>query len=272
MAKKNIRVAVLGAYGRMGRSVVAAVSAEKDMEVAGAVDVAGVGEDVGTVAGVGARGVLIRSSLWGKLRAEPPGVIPDVIVDFTTAEGFWDRASEALASGVRLVVGTTGIDGKTLKRVEKLAEKKKLGVLVAPNFAIGAVLMMEFAAKAAAYMPDAEIIEFHHNRKLDAPSGTAMATAERIARARLGKKTAADPTKIVKLEGARGGNLGGVPVHSVRLEGFLACQEVIMGGPGQTLTIRHDTISRESFMPGVILAVRKVMKLNKMVYGLEKVI
>jgi len=271
MVKKNqgerIKVAVSGAYGRMGRSVVAAVSAEKDMRVVGAVDPAGKGGDAGEAAGIGNIGV----EICGSLKQVIDTAHPDVIVDFTTAEDFGKRAAVALKAGLRVVAGTTGIDSRTIKKLEKLAREKKTGILIAPNFAIGAVLMMQFAEKAAAYMPKAEIIEFHHDRKLDAPSGTAMATAEKIKAARQGKAPA-DPTKIEKLEGARGGRIGGINVHSVRLEGFLAHQEVIFGGKGQTLTIRHDTISRESFMPGVVLAVRKIIDIKELVFGLENLL
>lgn len=269
MAKKQkIKVAVYGASGRMGRSVVAAVNAESDMIIAGAMDKACVGMDSGELAGCGKNGVLITDSTSHILKE----VKPDVIVDFTIAEGFGERASAAVRGGARLVVGTTGLDAATLKKIQKLSTEKKTGVLIAPNFAIGAVLMMQFAEKAAQYLPDAEIIEFHHNKKLDAPSGTAMATVGMIARGRQGAKPGADPTKIEKVKGARGGRQDDVSVHSVRLEGFLASQEVIFGGQGQTLSIRHDTISRDSFMPGVVFAVRKIMKENGFVFGLENLL
>lgn len=262
---KKIKVIVSGACGRMGRETVRAVSAEKDLKLVGAFDAVEIGSDIGALAGIGATGVAVTDSLEKLLKDSKA----DVAVDFTTAEGFERRAAAILKSGCRLVTGTTGIEPAVLKRVENLAAEKKLGVLVAPNFAIGAVLMMQFAEKAAAFMPAVEIIELHHDRKLDAPSGTALATAEKINAARRGLPPRKEPTKTVKLEGARGGNLGGVSVHSVRLPGFLASQEVIFGGPGQTLNIRHDTISRECFMPGVTLAIRGVMKLKKMVVGLE---
>ena len=231
-------------------------------------DAAGAGCDAGEAAQAGTSGVIIRDSLKTVLESSKP----DVVVDFTTAEGFGQRASEIIRSGYRLVTGTTGIDSRTVKRLEKLASENKAGVIIAPNFAIGAVLMMQFAEKAAAYMPDCEIIELHHDRKLDAPSGTAMATAKKIAAASKGLHRRKDPTITTKLQGARGGELGGVSVHSVRLPGFLAHQEVIFGGPGQTLTIRHDTISRDCFMPGVVLAVRHVMKIKKLVAGLENIL
>jgi 4-hydroxy-tetrahydrodipicolinate reductase len=252
----------------MGSEAVRAVSAEKDLQLVGAFDSFGAGRDVGEAAGIGANGVIIGDSLARVLKDSKA----DVVVDFTTAEGFESRASAILKTGCRLVTGTTGIDDGTMKRVARLAAQKKLGVLIAPNFAIGAVLMMQFAEKAAAYMPDCEIVELHHNRKLDAPSGTALATAEKIAAARRGLKVSPDPTKTVKLDGARGGDSGGVHVHSIRLPGFLAHQEVIFGGPGQTLTIRHDTISRECFMPGVVLAARRIMERGELIIGLENLL
>ncbi len=266
--KNKIRVVVSGACGRMGSESVRAVSAEKDLILAGAFDAVGAGRDVGEAAGIGAAGIAVGDSLGDVLKK----CAADVVVDFTTAEGFAERAEMILKAGCRLVTGTTGIDAASVRKVEKLAARKKLGVLIAPNFAIGAVLMMQFAEKAAEYMPDCEIVELHHNRKLDAPSGTALATAEKIATARSGLKTAGDPTKTVKLPGARGGDSAGVHIHSVRLPGFLAHQEVIFGGPGQTLTIRHDTISRECFMPGVVLAVRRIMKVDRLLIGLEKLL
>ncbi|MFA6448035.1 MAG: 4-hydroxy-tetrahydrodipicolinate reductase [bacterium] len=266
--KNKIRVIVSGASGRMGSEAIRAVSSEKDLLLVGAFDAMGAGRDAGEVAGIGANGVIISDSMASVLKESKA----DVVVDFTTAEGFENRATAILKAGCRLVTGTTGIEAGAIKRIARLAAQKKLGVLIAPNFAIGAVLMMQFAEKAAAYMPDCEIVELHHNRKLDAPSGTALATAEKIAAARRGLKVGADPTKTVKLAGARGGDSEGVHVHSIRLPGFLAHQEVIFGGPGQTLTIRHDTISRECFMPGVTLAARRIITRDKLVIGLENLL
>ena len=268
MAKNKIRVIMSGAYGRMGRAVTAAVTAEPDMQVVGALDMFGVGEDAGEAAGIKSLGVPITNDLKGLLKSTPA----DVMVDFTIADKFYPRAKAALDAGLRLVVGTTAVPAATLKRIEKIATQKKRAVIVAPNFAMGAVLMMKFAAMAAPYMPEAEIIELHHDKKRDAPSGTALYTAELMADAKKGLPRRKDPTEDEKLAGARGGALGDISVHSVRLPGFLAHQEVIFGGPGQTLTLRHDTTSRESFMPGVVLAVRKSMDLRKYVFGLDKLI
>ncbi|MEW5946221.1 MAG: 4-hydroxy-tetrahydrodipicolinate reductase [bacterium] len=263
--KRRIRVLVSGACGRMGREVVRAVAAEKDMAVAGGVDVAGEGRDVGEQAGAGRLGVPVTSDLKEALSA----AAPDVVVDFTTAAGFEGRAMEILRRNCRLVAGTTGIPEPALEKIRKTSERRGLGVIVAPNFAVGAVLMMNFARQAARFLPDVEIVELHHDRKADAPSGTALYTAGLVNGALRGAPGAKDPTKTLKLKGCRGGRAGRVTVHSVRLPGFLAHQEVIFGGPGQTLTIRHDTTSREAFMPGVLFAVRAVVKLDRFVYGLE---
>ena len=268
MAQKKIRVLVSGAAGRMGGEVVRAVCAQSDMEVVGGFDVKAKGEDVGEISGAGRLGVRNESDLRTALKLGKP----DVVVDFTSSEGFEARAIEMLKFGCHLVVGTTGISQPIIRKVAALAKRKKLGVIVAPNFAIGAVLMMKFAQQGAQYLPDMEIVELHHDRKADAPSGTALRTAELAVEAKKKFPPRKDPTRLHKLEGCRGGTLGDISIHSVRLPGFLAHQEVIFGGAGQTLTIRHDTTSREAFMPGVIFAIRKVVTLRKFVVGLENLI
>lgn len=268
VAKKKINVVVSGASGRMGRQVVCAVSAEKDMRVVGGVDVVNVGRDVGEVAGIKKSGAVIVDDMASAIMESKP----DVVVDFTVAEGFEKRAGAVLDGGRRLVVGTTGVDDSTIRKLAAKAGRKGLGVVIAPNFAIGAVLMMKFARDAVEYLSDVEIVELHHDRKADAPSGTALYTARLIAEAKKGKPRRKDPTRLVKLKGSRGGTLGDVSVHSVRLPGCLAHQEVVFGGPGQTLTIRHDTTSRESFMPGVVFAVRRVLALDRLVVGLENLV
>ncbi len=216
-----IRVAVAGAAGRMGQAVCSAVEGADDMELVARADPA-----------------------LGSTVAEAIEARPDVLVDFTVPDSALANAREALAAGVHVVIGTTGFDVAELDGVEGAR------VFVAPNFAIGAVLMMRFAADAARHMARAEIIELHHDRKVDAPSGTAKLTAELM--------HDAAPER------------GDVPIHSVRLPGLVAHQEVIFGDLGQTLTIRHDSIDRESFMPGVLLAIRRVGELtDSPVVGLE---
>ncbi|MEW6200436.1 MAG: 4-hydroxy-tetrahydrodipicolinate reductase [bacterium] len=268
MSAKKIRVLISGVCGRMGGEVVRAVTAQDDMEVVGGVDIRCGGKDVGEIAGIETLGVHIESDLRVALRSGKP----DVVVDFTSAEGFGERASEILKFGCHLVAGTTGVSPEVVKKLAAIAKRKKRGFVLAPNFALGAVLMMKFAQQAVQYMPDMEIVELHHDRKVDAPSGTALRTAELAAEIKKKFSPRKDPTRVHKLNGCRGGTLGGISIHSIRLPGFLAHQEVIFGGAGQTLTIRHDTTSREAFMPGVILAIRRVVTLQGLVLGLENLI
>jgi 4-hydroxy-tetrahydrodipicolinate reductase len=248
----------------MGREVVRAVLGDADTELVGAVDVTEVGRDAGELAGKERAGVVVQSDLAAALAA----VKPEVIVDFTRAEAAHTNALTALSAGVSPVVGTTGMTPAQIQEIGAAAEKAGVGAVVAPNFAIGAVLMMQFAALAARHMPDVEIIELHHAGKVDAPSGTAIKTAEMIVAAREGRGTPR-PSEEIKVAGARGGDFDGIRIHSVRLPGYVAHQEVILGGLGQTLTIRHDSTDRTSFMPGVLLAVKAVRSRKGLVYGLE---
>ena len=203
---------------------------------------------------------------------------PTALVDFSVPDSIVDSIETALKHGVVPIVGTTGLSPSDITHVRELCHRYEIGALIAPNFAIGALLMMRFARDAARYLPDAEIIEMHHEKKLDAPSGTAAKTAEMIAEGRAGSLPTALPADAVeKIAGARGGKgAGDVPVHSVRLPGFVASQMVIFGGPGQTLTLRHDSLDRKSFMPGVLLAIRHTPTLaangGVLVYGLENLL
>jgi 4-hydroxy-tetrahydrodipicolinate reductase len=260
----QIKVVVSGACGRMGREVVKTVLKDSELELVGAVDGINVGKDIGNVVGGEPVGIAIRTNLAETLEQSRA----EVMVDFTTPKVVKENIKIALKCGVHGVVGTTGLGTETLEELERLSLKQRVNLLIAPNFAVGALLMMRFAAIAAQYMPQVEIIELHHDQKLDAPSGTAIKTAEMImaargaeAEARLGEE---------KIKGARGGELGGIHLHSVRLPGFIAHQEVIFGGEGQTLTIRHDSLSRESFMPGVVLGIKKIKDNPGLTYGLDK--
>jgi len=264
----GIRVAVCGAAGRMGREVVRAVSESGDMELVAAVDHSELGRDAGDLVGIPPLSVPIRSDLGGALADSGA----EVLVDFTVPGSALGNIETALRAGVAAVVGTTGFTPGDLDKVRGWCEETRIPALVAPNFAIGAVLMMRFAEQAAAYLPDAEIIELHHEKKVDSPSGTAVMTAQKIIAARKGEPSPAPGEPVEKIPGARGGETGGVHIHSVRLPGYVAHQEVIFGGVGQTLTIRHDSTDRRSFMPGVLLAVRRIRGLSGLTVGLENLL
>ena len=247
--QEPIRVGVLGARGRMGLEVCKAVDAADDLELVAMVDQ---GDWLFNAADAGAQ----------------------VLVDFTTPDVVMDNLHWAVDQGISVVVGTTGFTDQRLDRVRTwLSHKPEVGVLIAPNFGIGAVLMMQFAARAARYFESVEIIEKHHPRKLDAPSGTAMHTAQLIgaARAEAGLGPMPDATKE-ELAGARGSEIDGVRVHSVRAAGLVAHQEVLFGTAGETLTIRHDSLDRASFMPGVLLGVRNIRQRPGLTIGLDSLL
>lgn len=258
-----INVLVNGAGGRMGSEVVRAVHAEKDMTVVAAVDPGHAGEDIGQVTGLGNLGITIAPDLeTGLANAKV-----DVVVDFTNPSVIFENARKVVSKGVHMVIGTTGLTAEQREELSEMAAKTGSHILIAPNFCMGAVLLMKVSEEIARYMPDVEIIELHHNHKYDAPSGTAKLTAEKIARAR--QTAPAEDMTRESLPGVRGGKYEGVTIHSVRLPGYVAHQEVLFGGYGETLTLRHDSLNRQSFMPGVILAVRKVSDHPGLTYGLE---
>jgi 4-hydroxy-tetrahydrodipicolinate reductase len=194
-----------------------------------------------------------------------------VVVDFTTPDVVMANLEFLAKNNIHAVVGTTGFDAARLGKVAELFKQSEANVIIAPNFGLAAVLMMQFAQLAAPYFESAEVIELHHPRKADAPSGTAKRTAELIAQARTGLPPMPDASTDV-VNGARGANISGIPVHSVRLQGLVAHQEVLFGGPGESLSIRHDSYDRESFMPGVLLAIRKVSEIPGLTFGLEELI
>lgn len=258
---------VVGACGRMGLEVVRAVASQEDMELVGAVDVVNVGEDIHCLAGLEPRGVVVVSDLSECLRTSGA----THAVDFTTPAVVKKNVVTTLNAGVRPVVGTTGLSQTDIAELQELSESLGIGGVIAPNFAVGAALMMKFAAEASKYFRSVEIIELHHDKKLDAPSGTAIRTAEMILGA--GRKPLTTGVRETEsLAGARGGVIEGIRIHSVRLPGLIAHQEVILGDEGQILTIRHDSMSRVSFMPGVLLAIRRVTGLTKLVYGMENLL
>ncbi len=263
-----IRVIVSGAAGRMGRAAVRAIAASEDLALAGAVGRnRAVGEDAGLTAGVSALDLRID----GDFEALLERVRPDVLVEFAPGRAAVAHARAAIPRGVRPVIGATGLTPQEVQDLTGLCEARQVGAVIAPNFALGAVLMMQFARQAARHFPHVEVIELHHDRKRDAPSGTAAKTAQMIADAR-GEAPAPKVQEEETAAGARGGTVAGVRVHSVRLPGLVAHQEVIFGGSGQALTIRHDSFNEESFMPGLLLAIRRVTALSSLVYGLENLL
>lgn len=239
-----VKVGVLGARGRMGAEVCRTVEAAAGLSLVAAVDV-GDSRDA------------LRNA--------------EVVVDFTSPNAVMDNLRWCIGQGLHCVVGTTGFDDERIAEVRSLlADAPSVGVVIAPNFGIGAVLMMRFAAEAAPYFDSVEIIELHHPNKVDAPSGTARRTAELIAEARKGKASPDATTQ--SLDGARGADVNGVRIHAIRLAGLVAHQEVLLGGAGETLTIRHDSMSRESFMPGVLLAIGEVSSRPGLTVGLDELL
>ena len=258
----EIRV-VVSSSGRMGAEVLAGVCRTPGLIPAGVLARSAQGSEVSLPDGRGA--VPAGTDPETMLAAARP----DVVVDFSHPEWTARVAPAAVTAGVRPVIGTTGFAEQFVAELARQCRERGVGGVIAPNFAIGAVLMMHFARLAARYFDAAEIIELHHDKKLDAPSGTALATARAMAAAR-GRPFVHPATEKQTLPGTRGGVEGGVTLHSVRLPGLVAHQEVLFGGLGQTLTIRHDSTSRESFLPGVVLAVREVMERRELVVGLDK--
>lgn len=242
----KIKVAVLGSKGRMGSESVKAIKSATDLDLVAELDQ--------------------NDSLDNLVKSGA-----QVVIDFTHPDSVMNNLEFALKNSIHVVVGTTGFDDKRLQQVKDwISANPGVGAVIAPNFGLGAVLMMQFAAKAAQYFESVEIVELHHPDKADAPSGTASRTAELITQARKDAKRPPMPDKTSSgLEGARGAKVGDVPVHSVRLRGLVAHQEVLLGDQGETLTIRHDSIDRTGFMPGVLLAIREVINRPGLTFGLE---
>ncbi len=258
---KPIKVVVHGALGKVGREVVNAVCQEPETQLVGAVDLKASEAYLPLPDGSGKVPISTDlNDILNKCQA-------DVLVDFTIAQATMSAVRIAAKQGVNLVIGTTGLTTDNIDEMKRLSITNKIGIVVAPNFALGAVLMMHLAKIAAKYLDYAEIIELHHHLKADSPSGTALSTAKAMAQAR--GKPFYRPPEQGKTSDSRGEQVEGVTIHSVRLPGLLAHQEVILGAPGQTLSIRHDTISRECYMPGVILAIKEVVKRQGLIYGLD---
>lgn len=272
-----IPVIVNGAAGKMGREVIKAVAQAPDLNLVAAIDTSPEhqDQDAGELVGLSEPlEVPITNQLESMLgyvagdRQSPPGVM----VDFTHPDAVYDNVRSAIAYGIRPVVGTTGLSREQINDLADFAEKASTGCLIIPNFSIGVVLLQQAALTASQYFDHVEIIELHHNQKADAPSGTAIQTAQLLGE--IGKTfNAAVVEETEKLPGARGSLAAeGIRIHSVRLPGLIAHQEVIFGAPGQIYTLRHDTSDRSCYMPGVLLAIRKISQLKSLVYGLEKIL
>lgn len=269
-----IPVVVNGAGGKMGREVVKAVAQAPDMTLIAAIDRKPdlVGKDAGEVAGCEPLEVPIVNEMESTLCMAAQEKQPAVVVDFTHPASVYENVRAAIAYGVRPVVGTTGMTPEQLQDLANFADKASVGCLIIPNFSIGMVLLQQAAVQASQYFDHVEIIELHHNQKADAPSGTAIQTAQMLSE--LGKTF--NPPAVEeeeRIKGARGSQYEeGIRIHSIRLPGLIAHQEVIFGAPGQVYTLRHDTSDRSCYMPGVLISIRKVLQLKSLVYGLEKIL
>ncbi|WP_077213781.1 4-hydroxy-tetrahydrodipicolinate reductase [Bacillus dakarensis] len=265
MAK--VKVIIAGPRGRMGKEAVNLVTTTENYELAAVLDYKHGGKQLSDIEGFTGISVPVYEDIESCLT----DVQANVLIDLTTPEVGMHHTRTALQHGVRPVVGTTGFTKEDLQELETICQEKQIGCIIAPNFAVGAVLMMKFSQMAAKYFGDVEILELHHDQKLDAPSGTAVKTAEMIAEVRE-KKQQGHPNEKETISGARGANMEGMHIHSVRLPGLIAHQQVMFGSEGQALTIRHDSYNRASFMSGVKLSVDTVMKIDTFVYGLENIL
>jgi 4-hydroxy-tetrahydrodipicolinate reductase len=250
---KPITVVVHGALGKVGRELTTAISKDPDLTLIGSVDIKAK-QDYIELADTSEK-VPLYAGLNSLLEKE----CPDVLVDFSISEAAMDAIRVASKHGIDLVIGTTGFTEDEFKEMEQLAKDNNVGIVVAPNFALGAIVLMYLARVAAKYFDYAEIIELHHEQKVDAPSGTALATAQGMLQSR-NRPFIYPATSKEKLSGSRGGQIEGIAIHSTRMPGFVASQEVLFGGQGQRLSIRHDAINRECYVPGVLLAVKEIMK------------
>jgi len=259
----KIRVLVHGALGKMGQTVIAALGQEPDMELAGAVDISATTNSFSLPNG---DSTPLSSDIAAMLNTQHP----DVVVDFSTAKAMRQLAQAVLSRGVKLVSGTTGLSEDDLRYVDALTKEHGTSAIIASNFATGALVMIHLAKIAAKYFDYAEIIEEHHQFKLDAPSGTALTTAKAMIQAR--DKAFTTPEQKEALKESRGQKLEGISIHSVRIPGIVARQEILLGGMGQTLSIKHDAINRDCYMPGVMLSIREVGKRSGLTVGLEKLL
>ncbi len=244
----TLKIIINGAHGKMGRTTIAAIAHEKDLQL-----VATLGRD---------------DDLANAIKKHKA----DIVIDWTLPECVFANTQKIIAAGCRPIIGTTGLSPEQIQLLSQQCESKKIGAIIAPNFSIGAVLMMKYAQDAARYFPDVEIIEYHHPKKIDAPSGTAKKTAELIAKTKKEKNTSANIDSQLQNKLSRGDNYHDVPIHSVRMTGVFANQNVIFGGNGETFALQHTATDRNAMMPGLFLCCRKVMALNHLVYGMESLI
>ncbi|HEY9711882.1 MAG TPA: 4-hydroxy-tetrahydrodipicolinate reductase [Chroococcales cyanobacterium] len=275
---RTVKVVIAGVNGRMGRASAAAILSNPDYKLVGAYDApdaACVGKDVSQICQVTdpeATGILVSNGFADAISGSAAGIVPDVLLDFTRADAAYANAKLAISHGIRPVVGTSGLPADQVEELSVMAAQKKLGAMIVPNFSVGAVLMMEFARQAAHLFENVEIVEVHHPKKVDAPSGTAMHTADQMSK--IGKQF--NPKLVDEKEliaGARGGlTEAGVRVHSLRLPGLISHQEVYFGSPGEMLTIKHDSFTTDCFTKGILLAIRSVIDFDRLVVGLDKIL
>ncbi|MCG7333862.1 4-hydroxy-tetrahydrodipicolinate reductase [Sporosarcina sp. ACRSM] len=264
----TITVAIAGARGRMGTAAVNAIRNAANMEVVAALDYKYDNHYLhnGEVT-MEPNGIPIYTSLESLVADGKP----DILLDLTDPDAVFNNTYQALTMGIRPVVGTSGLTKQQIETLSEMAAESRIGGIIAPNFSIGAVLAMKFSAMAARYLQDVEILEMHHDKKVDAPSGTAVKTAQMIQEVREAHKQG-HPDEKEHWEGARGADFEGMRVHSIRLPGLLAHQEVLLGGEGELLSIRHDSFDRKSFMPGILMAINNVIERENLVYGLENIL
>lgn len=262
-----IKIGVVGALGKMGKEVIKAVINADDTELVMAVDIVGAGTDSGHVAAGKENNIKVETDLEQAIKTKNP----DVIIDFTQPSGIYNHVCTYMKHHVKSVIGTTGLKEEQIKTLEQMSKEKDTGCLIAPNFSTGAVLLMMFAKQAAKYFNNAEIIELHHNQKKDAPSGTAIKTAQLMAEAN-SDFTLGNCSETELITGSRGGTAdANIHIHSVRMPGYIASQEVIFGASGQILKMAHHTMERSCYMAGVLLAVRYVFDKNEFIYGLDNI-
>jgi len=262
------KIAMFGICGKMGISMTRELIKEKDMDICAGFDLLRVGEDIGSVLGIG-------RILGKKVSGDYSDILalkPNLIIDFTNAQTAFKTAKWAIENNIDLIIGATGLSKEELKDIEYAAGKSSSKVFAIPNFSIGAVVMMKVSGMIAKYFDNCEIIELHHDKKKDAPSGTSIFTAENIANYKIFNDLRLKDGETEVLESSRGAFTDGIHIHSVRMPGYLAHQEVLFGTVGQTLSIRHDSIDRLSFYPGLLLAIKKLEGLSNYTYGLDKVI